>query len=405
MTRAIRFGTVSCPAHLVTSVLIGTFLLMPHWSRADILHGIATMGDSSSIKSAQYKFPVMLQNNRGLNFGGPNLPYVHAVGGATSATMLTQQQPQKVAADVTAGKVTVSTILVGNNDYGQNALSLVSGGLSPEELTAFENGIVSNIESAVTTVLDSGIQGFLLGSVPRLVDEPAATQYFPQIPPDQLPALIDFVDASQERVNAQLLDFANTHHIPFIDFFGFEKSLGTADHITVGGVPIAMTKGPDATYFFVDNLHPGWVGNAILSNFWMTALDVAYGTNLTMFSDQEALSMAGLSGYLGETFSPTINYADFIHFTIAGDMNHDGIVNGQDVVVVATNWLVSGSNVPGDTNGDGIVNGQDVALIASHWLYTNELGGAGGPVALPEPSALILAALGGLALLMRRRRR
>jgi len=290
-------------------------VIAPGVANADILHGIATMGDSSSIKSAPYKFPVMLQNNRGLNFGGPSLSYVHAVGGATSATMLTQQQPQKVAADVAAGNVTVATILVGNNDYGQNALSLISGGLTQDELTTFENGIVSNIESAVTTVLNSGIQGFLLGSVPRLVDEPAATQYFPSIPADQLPGLIDLVDASQERVNAQLLDFANAHHIPFVDFFGFEKSLGDVDHITVGGVPIAMTKGPDSTYFFVDNLHPGWVGNAILSNFWMTALNVAYGTNLSLFSDQEALNMAGLrSQYTGETFSNSVDYADFIYF-------------------------------------------------------------------------------------------
>lgn len=313
--RAVHFRSLLSLAGL-SLVLCGASA-----ARADILHGIATMGDSSSIKSAQYKFPVMLQNNRGLNFGGTNLPYVHAVGGTTSASMLVgnptpsdPNQPQRVAADVAAGKVTVATILVGNNDYGQNAASLVRGGLSPAELMAFENGIVSNIESAVTTVLNSGIEGLLLGSVPRLVDEPAATQYFPSIPPGQLPALIDYVDASQERVNAQLLDFANAHHIPFIDFFGFEKSLGAADHITVGGVPIALTKGTGPTYFFVDNLHPGWVGNAILSNFWMTALNVAYGTNLTLFSDQEALSMASLGGYTGETFSSTVNYADYIHF-------------------------------------------------------------------------------------------
>ncbi|HEY2838158.1 MAG TPA: SGNH/GDSL hydrolase family protein [Pirellulales bacterium] len=316
LRRAVRFFCVS------VALLILLEFFSHQSAQADILHGIATMGDSSSIKSAPFKFPVMLQNNRGLNFGGTNLPYVHAVGGSTSASMLVgnptpsdPNQPQRVAADVAAGKVSVATLLVGNNDYGQIAVPLLSGGLTPTELANFETGVVNNIESAVTTVLNSGIQGFLLGSVPRTVAEPVVSQYFPSVPPDQLPGIIDLVDSSQERINAQLLDFANAHHIPFVDFFGFEKSLGTADHITVGGVPIALTKGPDATYFFVDNLHPGYVGNAILSNFWMTALNVAYGTHLTLFSDHESLNMAGLGNqYTGETFSNSLNYADFIHF-------------------------------------------------------------------------------------------
>jgi lysophospholipase L1-like esterase len=295
-------------AILATLLLLGA--AAPQASHADILHGIATMGDSSSIKSAPFKFPVMMQTYRGLNFGGPNLPYVHAVGGSTSATVLSGQQPEKVVAAVEAGKVSVATLLIGNNDYGQNAASLLSGGLSEAELLAFEAGIVANIEQAVTTVLDSGIEGFLLGSVPRLLDEPVAKQYIPLVPQ----SVLDLVDASQERVNAQLLDFANEHHIPFVDFFGLEKAIDGADQIIVGGVPITLDKGPDATYFFVDNLHPGYVGNAILSNMWMTALNVAYGTNLTMFSDQEALAIAGLGGYTGETFSTAVNYEDFIHF-------------------------------------------------------------------------------------------
>jgi hypothetical protein len=64
---------------------------------------------------------------------------------------------------------------------------------------------------------------------------------------------------------------------------------------------------------------------------------------------------------------------------------------------VASNWLQNTRY--GDVNFDGIVNGQDVALIASNWLATSS-GGAGGASSVPEPSALILAVLGGLALLV-----
>jgi sulfatase modifying factor 1 len=85
---------------------------------------------------------------------------------------------------------------------------------------------------------------------------------------------------------------------------------------------------------------------------------------------------------------------------IPGDINHDGIVNSQDLAQVSANWLLAGSSVPGDANGDGIVNSEDLALISSNWLATTNVQGKAANV--PEPSTLILAALGGLAMLRRK---
>ena len=81
-----------------------------------------------------------------------------------------------------------------------------------------------------------------------------------------------------------------------------------------------------------------------------------------------------------------------------GDVNMDGIVNGQDISVVASNWLLSVRY--GDANFDGIVNGQDVSLIASNWLST----GGGTGAAVPEPSGATLAVfatLGAAGFLLR----
>ena len=56
---------------------------------------------------------------------------------------------------------------------------------------------------------------------------------------------------------------------------------------------------------------------------------------------------------------------------VIGDANGDGIVNGLDIAVVASNWMHTGSQpLTGDVNTDGIVNGLDIADIASHWLQT-----------------------------------
>jgi len=51
-----------------------------------------------------------------------------------------------------------------------------------------------------------------------------------------------------------------------------------------------------------------------------------------------------------------------------GDANGDGIINGQDIALVASNWLAQGNQpLAGDVNFDGIVNGQDMAQVASQW--------------------------------------
>jgi hypothetical protein len=89
---------------------------------------------------------------------------------------------------------------------------------------------------------------------------------------------------------------------------------------------------------------------------------------------------------------------------VPGDVNHDGVVNGLDINLLASNWMQTGTGVAGDANGDGIVNGLDISLIASNWLQPYG-GGASGAAAVPEPSSVILAALGVLALLACRRRR
>ena len=112
----------------------------------------------------------------------------------------------------------------------------------------------------------------------------------------------------------------------------------------------------------------------------------------------------GVSVYGNSTYSADLSvYRGQIYHTLAlpGDPNFDGIVNNQDLGLIASHWMETG-NIQGDTNGDHIVNAQDIAIVASNWFQTSG-GGAGSGAALPEPSTLILAALGGLVLLARRR--
>ena len=114
----------------------------------------------------------------------------------------------------------------------------------------------------------------------------------------------------------------------------------------------------------------------------------------------------GTSVFGDMTYSADLSvYRSEIYHTMAlpGDVNFDGVVNGLDLSLVASEWLAKGSGAsdpPGDANHDGVVNGLDIALLMSHW--TNSQSGGGG-LAVPEPSMFVLAALSGVGLLVCRR--
>ncbi len=81
--------------------------------------------------------------------------------------------------------------------------------------------------------------------------------------------------------------------------------------------------------------------------------------------------------------------------TLPGDLNGDGVVNSGDLDLVRGHW---GTTDPaGDANGDGIVNSGDLDIVRANW-------GATLAAAVPEPGAITLLLLAGLAAVSRRRR-
>ena len=48
----------------------------------------------------------------------------------------------------------------------------------------------------------------------------------------------------------------------------------------------------------------------------------------------------------------------------AGDINSDGVVDGQDLAIVLAFW---GNNDEGDLDGDGTTSGTDLAVVLADW--------------------------------------
>lgn len=87
---------------------------------------------------------------------------------------------------------------------------------------------------------------------------------------------------------------------------------------------------------------------------------------------------------------------------LAGDANGDGTVNPTDLAALTLNWLGTDKVwTEGDFNFDGNVNPTDLADLTLNWLQS--LPSSPAPVFAPEPGSIALLALGGAAILRRRR--
>jgi autotransporter-associated beta strand protein len=184
------------------------------------------------------------------------------------------------------------------------------------------------------------------------------------------------------------LDIGNNHII--IDY--------AAGHDPIGSIAAWIKGGFNAG---------AWNGAGIISS--SAASNVAYGVGYADAADPG--NPAGLSSGQIE-----------IMYTLLGDANLDGKVNGADFAILATNFnkAVTGSSGwdQGDFNYDGKINGADFASLAGN--FNKGASGAADVTAIdafaqanglslttsvPEPTTLGVMALAGAGLLRRRRSR
>jgi len=295
------------------SIWIRTFLtvivLAPtSASAAPTISGYGAMGASESAEEPgptpdfHGSWVAWLPAMRGLNFGGPGDPYNVAIGGATTTTLLIQQQHTQMKALVQQNKVDLVSLSIGGNDYNGNAVGLISGQIDP---IAFSNTVVTNIETAMDTVLSGGPTGMIVWSVPDMTR--TAYGQASITTPELRQKAEDIINLANVPLKAEVL----SRGLVFVDLAKAMQDI-TDNPLVVGGIVMdTAVASQDVNHFWQNNIHPGTIGNGLLANLAIEAFNIGYHQNIPLLTDQEILGVAGASAlYTGETSN--IDYAKYI---------------------------------------------------------------------------------------------
>jgi hypothetical protein len=287
-----------CALCLTTAQVLG-----PSSVQAAPITGIAAMG-ASETRGTNFNgsWVPWLAVDRGLNFG-PNQSYNVAINGSRTNTLLSRGQHTEVAELVANGNVNLAYLFIGGLDVPPVAVEMILGTLN---VPNWANGVVDRMMTAVDTVLAEGPEGIIVAGLPDMTLVPAVAAY--ATIPELAAPIISAIDYTNALIKEEVLSRGQV----YFDVASLLRDIN-AEPFVVGGVTIDTVIGStDPTHFFLDELHPGFVGNGVFANLMLTAMNVGFGTSHALFTDQQILARAGLSGsYTGQTSN--VDYASYIH--------------------------------------------------------------------------------------------
>ncbi|WP_145999110.1 hypothetical protein [Oceanicoccus sp. KOV_DT_Chl] len=222
-------------------------------------------------------------------------------------------QTAGLAQEISAGNVSTAYVGIGSNDFFfRTNMFDTSGNTYPNPDgvidQAFIDDVASSILAGVDTLLAAGDVDLLLGLLPAGTAGGSNADIL----------------AGITAVNQQLIDGALARGVAIVDLWSWTLDANRVDQatgtVTVGGLEIALntaatnadisligdgafcnTAGECAldshalNYAAEDGLHPNTIIQGLLANEMIAALNDNYGHNITQLSDQEILSLAGVS--------------------------------------------------------------------------------------------------------------
>jgi hypothetical protein len=283
-------------------------------------NGFGIMGDSNSDEyraddnrggsyaGTTLNWVEQLVLRRGINFGPwgtrseprrTGYEYNWARSGAKAHDVISSGQLAGLAGQIVDGKVLYVFMEIGGGDFNLNNntyAEIYNGSLSGPALLSKINNIISDITTAVDTVLDAGAEGMVLVSVPDVGVGTQAQQMYPV--PEYRQRVTDAINS----INANLESMAAARGIVFYSSNEFAENMFSQvdanGNLNVGGELIsAWIKSNEPHHLQLDDAtgHAGTVLSGLLANAWfIEPFNNEYGMNIEPFNDNEILVNAGI---------------------------------------------------------------------------------------------------------------
>ena len=277
--------------------------------------------------------------------------YNWARSGATSDTLLSGGQASGLAAQIPAQGIGYAVLWIGANDFapfGPGPYNSIYNGLwNQSQIDSYVTSRVQNIATAVSTLQPTGVH-LVLGNFPDYGAAPFTSSPLGGDFTD--PAKRQLVSSVIQQINTDLRGLAQSQHLVYVDM----NALATAVFGT-NSSPNSVLK----------------VGNVAIN---LQQIDTSTGSNPTAgFVEDGVHPNTVIQGLIANEFLDALNIG-----------YHTGVPLFTEQQVLAHRGIAYGGS---DTV---------LAQIGSYDQYITNY--------VPEPSTIILAALGGLALLTYRRR-
>ena len=226
-----------------------------------------------------------------------------ALNGATSADL--PAQTAGLAAEAAAGQIDVATVLIGGNDFLDLLEAAVAdpstAASTASALATTAGSVAANIEAAVGTILAaSPTVRVVIATLPPVSELPlvaAAEATASAAGLSASAALVPAADAAEVQVNAALKAFATTDaRLAIADFAAASTAFSTPTY-TIGRFQIDTTTPGDTPrhLFLADGIHPGTVGQGLLANTFIAAIDTRFGQRIKPLTDHQILVDARLA--------------------------------------------------------------------------------------------------------------
>jgi len=246
--------------------------------------------------------------------------YNWARSGASSDTLLSDGQHSGLAAHVVSDGLEYAVLAIGANDFypaGAAYSNIYNGTWSSATIQGYVNQRLANIDAALDVVLPTGVE-LALVNAPDYGISPTVQSYYPD------PLKREQVRSVIAQMNAGILRIAQRRRLVLIDMAGaivaiFGPHASPNTTLSIGNVAIYLQQGDTSgggnpTAAFVDDgVHPNTTLQGIIANVVMEALNIAYGANLSLFSEAEILAHRALAYGGSDTLPAQLgDYANYV---------------------------------------------------------------------------------------------